>query len=63
MEIDGRLKDHYHYNEYYENDDTYEDVLEAFIEEAISATMPKWIYWTGFGVKKTLVESLGCMVL
>ena len=29
------------YNAYYKNDDSYEDVLEAFIEEAISATTPK----------------------
>ena len=41
LDIDDCLKDHYCYNEYYENGDSYEDVREAFIEEAISVTIPK----------------------
>ena len=41
VDIDDCLRDRYCYNAYYKNDDSYEDVLEAFIEEAISATTPK----------------------
>ena len=63
MDIDDCLRDRYCYNAYYKNDDSYEDVLEAFIEEAISATTPKWYNWMSFGVKKTLGERFGCTVL
>ena len=41
VDIDDCLRDRYCYNAYYKNGDSYEDVFEAFIEEAISATTPK----------------------